>query len=489
MLSDVTGTNGILTVEEAAARFGIHRTTLFRWIKEGRLPVEKGKLGDRRTYVQRAEVEELVGPSTTSVSRCLELVYQRFTTTGEWPVAMRIQRELDKTSGNFDFVAALESLPRELGWCVRDQEGRAQLTLQGIARCENSTADINAFLAFVRTCYEQYLSNDANLKVTGAQVATTFGFDALMIKKLYQLLQIEAVFWTSMSGGADGSLEVALNGDRIRHFRNVESLDDYVAAKQRALQPAPGVFIPSTIGGLSKHPAHMALHPVIAQAVGDLLDGQSSTAAVMAAATAFERLLKNGLNDDKRFGHRLVNAYFDRAQRAASPDPRRAEALRSLALGAVSAFRNPAAHGQEFAGAHAREIVSLFSLLAREMEVLPMPFTEVHSFVLFDEADVATRLAFAAAGHRHDVLASAKIEDLPGDWYCEAHLNFVDRNDVGLTYGKGIEPMPICTTTGCPGRGWVQVHPIENVPSPVVGGRGQMPVRATTRLPNRSSKR
>src|SRR2546427_644768 len=145
--------NELLTVEEAAARFGIHRTTLFRWIKEGRLSVEKGKLGDRRTYVKRAEVDELVGPSTTNVSRCLELVYQRFTTSGEWPVAMDIQRDLDKTSETFDFIAALESLPHELGWRVRDQEGRAQLTLLGIARCENSAADINAFLAFVRTCY------------------------------------------------------------------------------------------------------------------------------------------------------------------------------------------------------------------------------------------------------------------------------------------------------------------------------------------------
>src|SRR5260370_1238195 len=80
--------NDLLTVEEAAARFGVHRTTLFRWIKENKLAVQKGKLGDRRTYVRRTAVEELLGPAVINVTRCLELVYQRFTATGDWPLAM-----------------------------------------------------------------------------------------------------------------------------------------------------------------------------------------------------------------------------------------------------------------------------------------------------------------------------------------------------------------------------------------------------------------
>src|SRR5437870_8692661 len=116
----------LLTIEQAAAEFGVHRTTLFRAISEGRLP-RHTTMGDRHTYVGRWDVQRLVDPP--AVTRCLELVYRPFTNTGEWPIATEIQRKLDREKETFDFMAALETLPQELGWRVRDMEGRAQLTL------------------------------------------------------------------------------------------------------------------------------------------------------------------------------------------------------------------------------------------------------------------------------------------------------------------------------------------------------------------------
>src|SRR5439155_3707325 len=100
-----------------------------------------------------------------------------------------------------------------------------------------------------------------------------------------------------------------------------------------------------------------------------------------------------------------------------------------------------------------------------------------------NEASRETREAFAVAGSRRGVLSSPSVGKIPTDWFCEDHQSFIDRGDLGLTFGEGIEPMPVCAKVGCTARGWERVHPIENVPSHVVGSSGQPPTRAFNRLP------
>jgi predicted DNA-binding transcriptional regulator AlpA len=368
----------LLTVEEAAAEFGIHRSTLFRAIKDERLARHR-RMGARQTYLDRWEVARLVDPP--AISRCLQLIYREFSTNGAWPTAVALQRRLDREGVEFDLLSALETLPAELGWRVRDQEGHAQLTLRGIARCENSADDVSAFLVLVRTCYTRYLSDDEKPEVTSAQLAEDFGFDRLTLEKLYKIVQIESGFWSGLGHMAEG-WTLAVDVDRVRHFRGVDTLSAYLEAKQRAFQPATVLRRPPTDLRwhlLSTSPNKLyppssktanEMHPAITNAVNGLPTDDQGSAAVMAAASAFEHLLAERIGV-RRYGKRLVDAYFDLVQQAAPPDPRRVEALRSVAIGAMAAFRNPVAHGGlTFSGAHAREVVTLFSLLARELEPL-----------------------------------------------------------------------------------------------------------------------
>ena len=90
---------GLITIEAAAAEFGVHRTTLFRYVAERRLARHR-LMGDRKTYVSRGDVLRLV--DSPAVIRCLELVYERFAKTGEWPSASAIQRQLARTHDAFD---------------------------------------------------------------------------------------------------------------------------------------------------------------------------------------------------------------------------------------------------------------------------------------------------------------------------------------------------------------------------------------------------
>jgi predicted DNA-binding transcriptional regulator AlpA len=48
----------MLTLEEAEREYGLKRSTLYRWAKRGQVQVYR-RPGDRKSYVQRAEVEKL----------------------------------------------------------------------------------------------------------------------------------------------------------------------------------------------------------------------------------------------------------------------------------------------------------------------------------------------------------------------------------------------------------------------------------------------
>ena len=50
----------LITVTEASARFGLHRDTIWRWHREGLLPLTK-RVGIRATLVKAEDVERVKG--------------------------------------------------------------------------------------------------------------------------------------------------------------------------------------------------------------------------------------------------------------------------------------------------------------------------------------------------------------------------------------------------------------------------------------------
>ena len=52
----------LIPLDDAAKKVGIDRTTIYRWIRQGRLKRYKGGIGDSRTYVDLAELRELQKP-------------------------------------------------------------------------------------------------------------------------------------------------------------------------------------------------------------------------------------------------------------------------------------------------------------------------------------------------------------------------------------------------------------------------------------------
>jgi hypothetical protein len=360
----------LITVDQAAGEFGVHRATLFRAIREGTLGRHR-RIGDKRTYVGRWEVQRMVDLPT--VTRCLALVFDEFHQTTEWPRVDVLQRRLARAQDDFNLTAAIDTLPRDLGWRVRDQEGRAELTMRGIARCESSGPEVSAYVSVVRASYDLYMSDADELVLTSDNLAAQFGYDAPMLVKLYRMLQIESGWWQML--GKNGDQWNLTVSDRIRFFRHVESISDYFVAVQEmfgqpvARPPARLVPAQATVAGSVDSYVY---HPQIETAAAELLRSGNGTAAVLAASVAFERLVRDRLGDNSAQGVRATLALFDRAAKSGDVDARRLEGLRAIAGGAMSAYRNQAAHGRmEFPVDRAREIVSIFSLLSHEVDQLP----------------------------------------------------------------------------------------------------------------------
>jgi uncharacterized protein (TIGR02391 family) len=384
----------LLSVETAAAEYRVHRTTIYRAIKEGLLHRNKS-VGDRRTFVDRWELQRLVDPP--AVTRCMAMAYSHFTATAEWPQASELQRQLVREGDSFDLISALEALPNDIGWRVRDAEGRVRLTVRGVARCPGSAADIDNFLGFVRLCFDRYLGTDPEPTITSDEVRAELRIDLAAYRRLHQLIELEGALYGGGGGNNDNFKWVI--SDRIRHFRDVKTIHQYLAVRDRLFGGQPtstaqwSTSVPALLGRVriaaptnpsppSRTSANDAtrfqgLHPAIQKASLRLYSSGHYSQAVLEAAKAVEEIARSVPALSTFSGRQLVEQTFAILP-VADPTTRTGrgvqEGLRSLAVGAFMAFRNPAAHELiQITEAEAIEILGIFSLLARRLTAVIAP--------------------------------------------------------------------------------------------------------------------
>lgn len=93
----------LLTIAQVCRAYGVSRTTLWRWIRDSRLPADR--LGPRTLRVRRADVERLLVPvgETPAVSR------EQLTALRE---IERVQREIARRRGGRPVSDATEAMAR-----------------------------------------------------------------------------------------------------------------------------------------------------------------------------------------------------------------------------------------------------------------------------------------------------------------------------------------------------------------------------------------
>jgi hypothetical protein len=181
---------------------------------------------------------------TSEQRQILQLVYDRFRETGEWPLFQFVDRRADRDL-DIDIAQVLPAIPKELirsyraGGVAFQPSDRIWLSVEGIACCSDAESDLARFLELLRWCAEREREFEPStpgeveeLTVTAEDYADSGGsvqpLTALELTKLGTLLVTEPVAVWTTAGEAQTDHWRFTIGREIRRYRDVRDVDDYL---------------------------------------------------------------------------------------------------------------------------------------------------------------------------------------------------------------------------------------------------------------------
>ncbi|MEV6479370.1 TIGR02391 family protein [Streptomyces sp. NPDC051576] len=345
----------------------------------------------------------------------LNAIWKWFKAENEWPTLDQIDRELYRREGDASFVEnALKEIPKGLVWGIdlvrlssTSFTQPVQLTLAGVANCDNSAAEVNAFLGLVRLGagierdWEPSKSQDApHQPYLDPEVLKDHAiFDPNLLptpEVLYRAAPLALNEpWSSGMGFNPADFYWRLSFDRrIRPFAGVQDLADYWQRRARVLAPAPTADHVAALAGVATVDA--TAFDAVAEVVGtvaSMLTGLHADVDSKSGALFRDGYIKQAvfemckhvehrvqtLADPKSSGKGLMGRVFN----LKSPllDPTMAtddfsrqdeqEGFQYLFMGMMQAVRNMGGHGNYpvYSEEEAFEILAFLSFLSRRLDI------------------------------------------------------------------------------------------------------------------------
>lgn len=202
--------------------------------------------------------------------RIVQVVYDVFRADGEWPIIGAVDRVADER-WEIDSHAVLKRLSSDIALVdqlhLRDDQP-VKLRVRGIMACDSSGNDLDLFVRAVRWLAEKERSfrptsmhAAEEIRATSEQFAADLASEGIAIDsvasaKVSALAEVERLTWggTFRIDGDAGRWEINLRRD-IRPFRRVETLDDYLAIRDRLDHAATGSRPTGGLGGVEDTPA------------------------------------------------------------------------------------------------------------------------------------------------------------------------------------------------------------------------------------------
>jgi uncharacterized protein (TIGR02391 family) len=338
----------------------------------------------------------------------LQVIFDRFNASGDWPEIPALQRELDRRDeealvpDDIDVAETARTMPREIG--IRDYNPpRVWLKVRALAMLPAAKPLLDSFMKVIWLASRRYLAPDGAPKLRRADLTGELAFDEAMAHRVSLLLEGEPLI---LGGGTGRMTDPEWERDlapSFRDLRNAVTLKEYLEAQERvfsAPRPAPPVVprpafasagvqspidmpAPTTIASApaSSPTAGMQLtlddlHPAIKDACASRFASGHFADGVHQAAIAFRDLVRTRSGLHGLDGHELMSrALSDRTPVLVVSDlsntTGRSVQLGTMMLsqGAMLAIRNLVAHERvELSPTEAMEMVTVFSLLARRIE-------------------------------------------------------------------------------------------------------------------------
>jgi hypothetical protein len=185
---------------------------------------------------------------TPDQQRVIQVTYDLFRETAEWPIVDAVDRILDER-WELDGHALLRSLPQELaplGHQILRDDREVRLHIRAISMCEGSDDDVALFVRVVgwlaareRAFRPTSPQHAEQPRVTSAQLAEDLEaegrpVDAGALARIWRIADVERVSWGGSYNidGDPGKWEMTLRRD-IRPFRRVQTLEEYLEVRDR----------------------------------------------------------------------------------------------------------------------------------------------------------------------------------------------------------------------------------------------------------------
>jgi hypothetical protein len=225
-----------------------------------------------------SDVDDAITSLTVEQLTVLQAIYDYFREHATWPKFIAIDRPL-RRDRKWDTAAIVQSLPESVivppGQGLRPAaDDELRLRLLGSEACAGGSEDTARFVRLLRWLAEREEtyepppgSDDAMPKVTSDEIARHLGLtensDRLALARLWVMLRLD--HW-STSTGSDGDGWYVRPGEDIWRFRDVQDVQDIVAAREAWIADGKPAVLESDSGAPSTFYYHVQLLTTLPEA-------------------------------------------------------------------------------------------------------------------------------------------------------------------------------------------------------------------------------
>jgi predicted nucleotide-binding protein len=192
------------------------------------------------------------------LQRYMQLSFDAFHQTGDWPDVEKLQRQLLREDGSLDLYAVGDRIPSEIGTNPVRADNHCQLTVAGVALCKGSDEEVHGFMTVLRIAAHTYLAEDpgkdTSMSLNSEELRDAMHLTDVALRRIFRMIE-----WEPFIAGGDGSIDSTWRrniGNLTRHFVRANTFDEYMRMKGSLTSARrPPVMIARDFAGLQSHVA------------------------------------------------------------------------------------------------------------------------------------------------------------------------------------------------------------------------------------------
>src|SRR6266496_4807784 len=288
----------------------------------------------------------------------LQDIFDYFHIEGKWPTHKYLERRFIQTHPDLDIDEIVQSVPSGFTNPVKhgDTDSKAILSIPAMYLCQDSKQDLENFVFVLCLCVKGYFDpNQDELQISSDSLNRRYPDKERLTRQVGLLLHLESGIWGTFSTIDDvGSWKYTIDR-RIRRFRDVKTIEQYLEEKKRisnkssseAIQPANEPLTSSVVVSAEE----LQLHPDLLSKCWDLYTVSKYDDAILNATKALEVAVRTKAKlSQSCVGVDVINAAFSLKKpllRYSKIDAEQ-EGMMSLLRGIIQVFKNP--HSHRFVG-------------------------------------------------------------------------------------------------------------------------------------------